>query len=132
MERLYELEYLRRSIAMLPPGRRDALDREKALGLVDELVETQDRLEALRRRLRELMEGRWASARGQVHAAIARTIGSEVLPRVDARVVAVAPCRGHAPSACQLDVHDGHVVGHPQLSTLPPLDPTCCARARPA
>src|SRR5579862_4345130 len=49
-------EQLRRSIAMLPPGRRDALDRERALKLLDELAETQDRLEALRRRLRELAE----------------------------------------------------------------------------
>jgi hypothetical protein len=37
-------------------GRRDALDRERALKLLDELVETQDVLEALRRRLRELAE----------------------------------------------------------------------------
>jgi hypothetical protein len=29
-------------IAMLPPGRRDALDREKALGLLDELHDTRD------------------------------------------------------------------------------------------
>jgi hypothetical protein len=36
---------------------RDALDRERALRLLDELVEAQDRLEALRRRLRELAEG---------------------------------------------------------------------------
>jgi len=54
MDPRHEAEYLRRSIAMLPPGRRDALDRERALELLDELVTTQDRLEALRRTLREL------------------------------------------------------------------------------
>jgi hypothetical protein len=56
MDRVYELEYLRRSIAMLPAGRRDALDRERALQLVDELVEVRDHLEHLRQRLRELAE----------------------------------------------------------------------------
>jgi hypothetical protein len=56
MERRYELESLRRSIAMLPAGRRDALDRERALGLLDELCEAQDEIERLQRRLRELAE----------------------------------------------------------------------------
>ncbi len=55
MDARHEAEYLRRSIAMLPPGRRDALDRERALELVDELVTAQDRLEGLRRQLRELV-----------------------------------------------------------------------------
>ena len=54
MDARHEAEYLRRSIAMLPPGRRDALDRERALELLDELVTTQDQLEGLRRQLREL------------------------------------------------------------------------------
>ena len=56
MDRRYEIENLRRSVAMLPPGRPDALDRERALRLLDELVESQDRLEQVRRRLRELAE----------------------------------------------------------------------------
>jgi uncharacterized protein YdeI (YjbR/CyaY-like superfamily) len=56
MERRNELEYLRRAIAMVHAGRRDAPDREKALKLLDELVETADRLDALRRRLRELAD----------------------------------------------------------------------------
>jgi hypothetical protein len=58
MDPRHEAEYLRRSIAMLPPGRRDALDRERALALLDELVGTQEQLESLRRRLRELAEER--------------------------------------------------------------------------
>ena len=39
---------------MLPPGRRDALDRERALTLLNVLVEVQDETERLRRRLSEL------------------------------------------------------------------------------
>ena len=54
MDPRHEAEYLRRSIAMLPPGRRDALDRERALDLLDQLVHAQDDLECLRRQLREL------------------------------------------------------------------------------
>jgi hypothetical protein len=57
MDPRHEAEYLRRSIAMLPAGRRNALDRERALRLLDELVGTQDELEALRRRRRELADG---------------------------------------------------------------------------
>jgi len=56
MDRRHEIEHLRRSVAMLPPGRPDALDRERALRLLDELVESQDRLDHVRRRLRELAE----------------------------------------------------------------------------
>ena len=58
MDARHEAEYLRRSIAMLPPGRRDALDRERALALLDELVGTQEQLEGIRRRLRELADER--------------------------------------------------------------------------
>jgi hypothetical protein len=43
---------------MLPAGRRDALDRERALALLDELVGAQEQLEGLRRRLRELEDER--------------------------------------------------------------------------
>jgi hypothetical protein len=56
MDPRHEAEYLRRSIAMLPSGRRDALDRERALTLLDELVETQDQIAQLRRRLLELAQ----------------------------------------------------------------------------
>jgi hypothetical protein len=57
MDPRHESDHLRRSIAMLPPGRRDTLDREHALQLLDDLVEAQGRLEQLRRRLRDLAEG---------------------------------------------------------------------------
>jgi hypothetical protein len=57
MDPRHEAEYLRRSIAMLPAGRRDALDRERALALLDQLVGAQEQLEGLRRRLRELADG---------------------------------------------------------------------------
>jgi hypothetical protein len=56
MERRYEIEYLRRSLAMLPPGRRDALDRERALALLDELVDVEERLDHLKHELRRLAE----------------------------------------------------------------------------
>ncbi len=49
MEREYELESLRRSLAMLRPG-APALDREEAMRLVREL-------QALERELRTLREG---------------------------------------------------------------------------
>ena len=56
MDRRYEIDYLRRSLAMLPPGRRDALDRERALGILEELVEVQGRLDRLRQELKRLAE----------------------------------------------------------------------------
>ena len=56
MDRRYEIEYLRRSLAMLPAGRRDALDRERALGILDELVEVRERRGHLRQELRRLAE----------------------------------------------------------------------------
>jgi hypothetical protein len=56
MERRYEIEYLRRSVAMLPAARRDALDLERALQLLDERADTTVRLEHLRRWQRELVE----------------------------------------------------------------------------
>ena len=46
------LENLRRSIAMLPPGRRDGLDRDKALAVIAEL----QRLQRKDRRYRELVD----------------------------------------------------------------------------
>jgi hypothetical protein len=56
MERRVEVEQLRRSIAMLAPGARDAVGREAALQLLAELHDVQGRLDALKRRLRELAE----------------------------------------------------------------------------
>ena len=57
MDRRLEVEHLRRSIAMLAPGARDAVGREDALRLVAELHNVQGRLHALERRLRELAGG---------------------------------------------------------------------------
>jgi hypothetical protein len=56
VDRRIELEQLRRSIAMLSPGARDAVGREDALRLLTELHDVQGRLDALKRRLRELAE----------------------------------------------------------------------------
>jgi hypothetical protein len=56
MERRLEVEQLRRSIAMLSRGARDAVGREDALRLLTQLHDVQGRLDALKRRLRELAE----------------------------------------------------------------------------
>jgi len=55
MERGYELENLRRSIAMLLPGAA-ALDREAAMRLLGELQELENDLRSLRTGLRRLLE----------------------------------------------------------------------------
>ncbi len=55
MERRYELESLRRSLAMLRPG-APALDREEAMRLVRELQDFERQLRTLRRGLLELLE----------------------------------------------------------------------------
>ena len=54
MERRYELETLRRSLAMLGPG-APALDREEAMHLVRELQDLERQLRTLRRGLMELL-----------------------------------------------------------------------------
>ena len=54
MERCYELETLRRSLAMLRPG-APALDREQAMGLVRELQELERQLRTLREGLEHLL-----------------------------------------------------------------------------
>ena len=56
MDRRYELENLRRSLAMLTPG-VSALSREQALHLVEQLAEVQDRLHKLRTGLQQLLDG---------------------------------------------------------------------------
>jgi len=53
-----KVEQLRRSIAMLRPGARDAVGREDALRLLAELGDVQGRHDDLKRRLRELAEER--------------------------------------------------------------------------
>jgi len=54
MERRYELETLRRSLAMLPPG-APAFDREQAISLVRELQELERQLRTLREGLQQLL-----------------------------------------------------------------------------
>lgn len=54
MERRYELETLRRSLAMLRPG-APALDREEAMRLVRELQNLERQLRTLRRGLQDLL-----------------------------------------------------------------------------
>jgi vacuolar-type H+-ATPase subunit D/Vma8 len=54
MERRYELETLRRSLAMLHPG-APALDREAAMRLVRELQDLERQLRTLRHGLQQLL-----------------------------------------------------------------------------
>ena len=54
MERRYELESLRRSLAMLRPG-APALDREEAMRLVRELQDLEHQLRGLREGLQRLL-----------------------------------------------------------------------------
>jgi hypothetical protein len=54
MERQFELESLRRSLAMLRPG-APALDREEAMQLVRELQDSEGQLRALREGLQRLL-----------------------------------------------------------------------------
>ncbi len=54
MERRYELETLRRSLAMLRPG-APALDREEAIRLVRELQDLERQLRSLRLGLQDLL-----------------------------------------------------------------------------
>jgi len=55
VDRLSELESMRRSIAMLNP-RASALDREEAMALLRELQEVQRRLRTLRDGMRTLLD----------------------------------------------------------------------------
>jgi len=55
MDRLHELESMRRSIAMLNP-RSSALDREEAMALLQELQDVERRLRDLRNGLRRLLD----------------------------------------------------------------------------
>ena len=56
MDRLAELESMRRSIPMLNP-RASALDREEAMALLGELQDVERRLRTLREGLRRLLDG---------------------------------------------------------------------------
>jgi hypothetical protein len=61
MERRYELETLRRSLAMLRPG-APALDREEAMRLVRELQAFERQVRTLRRGLLHLLDEAWPGA----------------------------------------------------------------------
>jgi len=54
VDRYHELEDLRRSVAMLPPGSA-ALDREAALRLLVELQGLEDRLRSLRQGIERVL-----------------------------------------------------------------------------
>jgi hypothetical protein len=56
MDERLEVEQLRRSIAMLRPGARDALDREQAMRILTALHDVQRRLDDLKGRLRQLAD----------------------------------------------------------------------------
>jgi predicted nucleic acid-binding Zn-ribbon protein len=56
MDRLSELESMRRSIAMLNPRTARVLDREEAMALLQELQDVQRRLWTLRHELRKLLD----------------------------------------------------------------------------
>lgn len=55
MERFNELEDLRRSLAMLPPGSMASLTREEAMRLLSELQALDERLRRLRSGLERVL-----------------------------------------------------------------------------
>ncbi len=56
VDRRYELENKRRSLAMLSPQAPSGLTREEAIALIEEVQAAEDRLRALRAELRRLAE----------------------------------------------------------------------------
>ncbi len=56
VDRLSELESMRRSIAMLNPRTARVLDREEAMALLQELQDVQRRLWRLRHEIRKLLD----------------------------------------------------------------------------
>ena len=56
MERRYELEYRRRSLAMLRPGADAGWRREEAIALIEDVQRLEERLEQVRGTLRRLAE----------------------------------------------------------------------------
>jgi hypothetical protein len=63
VERRYELETLRRSLAMLRPG-APALDREEAMRLVRELQAFERQVRTLRQGLLHLLDETWPGTGG--------------------------------------------------------------------
>jgi hypothetical protein len=76
MERRYELETLRRSLAMLRPG-APALDREEAMRLVRELQAFERQVRTLRRGLLRLLDDAWPERDGSAQRDEARRIGQD-------------------------------------------------------
>jgi hypothetical protein len=56
VDRRFEIENLRRSLAMLQPGAVAGLRREEAMTLIEEVQGLQRRLEHLRNELRRLID----------------------------------------------------------------------------
>ncbi len=56
VDRSYELELMRRSLAMLTPGAASSLSREEAMRLITEVADLQAQLERLRTGLRALVD----------------------------------------------------------------------------
>ena len=54
---VWDLENLRRSIAMLQPGQQSYLKREQALQLLEDIRSLQGRLDQLKAELRRLADG---------------------------------------------------------------------------
>jgi hypothetical protein len=57
MDRLHQLEQMRRSIAMLQPGTKADLTREEAMRLIAELQDLERRMRALREALAGVFDG---------------------------------------------------------------------------
>ena len=77
MERRYELETLRRSLAMLRPG-APALDREEAMRLVRELQAFERQVRTLRRGLLRLLDEAWPGSGTSAQRNEGRGIGQDL------------------------------------------------------
>jgi hypothetical protein len=58
MDRLHQLEQMRRSIAMLQPGTKAQLSREEAMRLISELQSLERQMRDLRLALRSVLDDR--------------------------------------------------------------------------
>lgn len=76
MERRYELETLRRSLAMLRPG-APALDREDAMRLVRELQAFERQMRTLRQGLLRLLDAAWPEEAASAQRDEARRVGQD-------------------------------------------------------
>jgi hypothetical protein len=76
MERRYELETLRRSLAMLRPG-APALDREEAMRLVRELQVFERQVRTLRQGLLRLLDAAWPEGAASAQRDEAGRVGQD-------------------------------------------------------